>query len=346
MFSPNDPWLPFAAVVAAYTAAAHAPYRPLTWVLLVVLTGVVTRAWQPHVDVITGGLLLTVMPALLGLYFGARRRLEDALRERVERAEREQHLMAERARADERARLAAEMHDVVTHRVSLMVLQAGALTVSTRDEGTRAAADELRVTGCQALDELRDLVGVLQATPGEAEGEGTVGAGGRPSALDLRALAVEADSVGGEVELVEEGHAGSLSPAVARTAYRIVQEALTNVRKHAPGAAAQVRVRYGSDRMRLVVHNGPTAQRPDEALVVRGSHRGLAGLRQRVELVGGTFEASADGAEGSWSRRCCLRTYRLVRCASDEREPAGAGGRRRRRADGVRAPEGDPELGA
>src|SRR5690606_26893097 len=149
----------------------------------------------------------------------------------------------ERARAEERARLASEMHDVVTHRVSLMVLQAGALGVTARDEETRVAAEELRSAGCQALDELRDLVGVLQATPGEAEDSGAVGAGGSVATLDLSHLVAESESVGASVELVEEGDAARMSPVVARTAYRIVQEALTNVRKHAPGADARVRVR-------------------------------------------------------------------------------------------------------
>ena len=88
-----------------------------------------------------------------------------ALTERAERAERERHLLAEQARAEERARLAGEMHDVVTHRVSLMVLQAGALRLTAADEATRQAAEELRTAGCQALDELRDLVGILRTAP-------------------------------------------------------------------------------------------------------------------------------------------------------------------------------------
>src|SRR5205823_14107565 len=90
--------------------------------------------------------------------------LHDALpilRDRAERAEQERYLLAEQARAEERARLAGEMHDVVTHRVSLMVLQAGALGITAKDEATRQAAEELRAAGCQALEELRDLVGIL-----------------------------------------------------------------------------------------------------------------------------------------------------------------------------------------
>ncbi len=110
-------------------------------------------------------MLRTALGPLLALYFTARQGMVRALRERAERAERERHLLAEQARAEERARLAGEMHDVVTHRVSLMVLQAGALGVTATDEATRRAAEELRAAGCQALDELRDLVGILRTEP-------------------------------------------------------------------------------------------------------------------------------------------------------------------------------------
>ena len=134
-------------------------------IAVAVLTVIVARPWQPSVAVITIGVLRTAVGPLLALYFAARQRLVHALRERAERAEREQHLLAEQARAEERARLAGEMHDVVTHRVSLMVLQAGALRMTAKDEATRQAAEELRAAGCQALDELRDLVGILRAAP-------------------------------------------------------------------------------------------------------------------------------------------------------------------------------------
>ena len=121
-------------------------------------------------------MLRIALGPLLALYFDARRRLVQALTERAERAERERHLLAEQARAEERARLAGEMHDVVTHRVSLMVLQAGALRMTAPDEATRQAAEELRAAGCQALDELRDLVGILRADAGRSD-EHAVGRG-------------------------------------------------------------------------------------------------------------------------------------------------------------------------
>lgn len=290
-----NPWLPLAICVGSYTVAAYAPHRPVSWVLVIVALVVGARPWDPVVNAVSGAVLLTAVPALLGLYFGVRRRLEQALRDRAERAEREQHLRAETARAEERARLASEMHDVVSHRVSLMVLQAGALGVTARDEPTRAAAEELRAAGCQALDELRDLLGVLRTDPGDDDRELDERDG---SVLDLSGLVEESESVGVPVDLVEEGNAARVSPVVARTAYRIVREALTNVRKHATGAGAHVHLRYGGDRVRLSVRNTPPTDEPDAELVASGSGTGLLGLRQRVELVGGTIDARPENDGG------------------------------------------------
>ncbi|MFD4232234.1 sensor histidine kinase [Streptomyces sp. NPDC058545] len=193
-----------------------------------------------------------------------------ALTERAERAERERHLLAEQARTEERARLAGEMHDVVTHRVSLMVLQAGALRITATDEVTRQAAEELRAAGCQALDELRDLVGILRTTP---EGDET------PSVEGFAALIAESTAVGTPAELIEDGDRTLASPVVGRTAYRIVREALTNVRKHAPGARVTVRVAYDEAQVRLTIRNTPPVTRPSSALVGTGSGRRPRGSR-------------------------------------------------------------------
>ena len=179
-----------------------------------------------------------------------------SLKERAERAEREQHLLAEQARTEERARLAGEMHDVVTHRVSLMVLQAGALRMTAPDEATRQAAEELRAAGCQALDELRDLVGILRTAPDGGE---------VPSTPGLAALVEESVKVGTPAELVEDGDPALASPVVGRTVYRIVRESLTNVRKHAPGTRVTVRVSYGPSQLRLTIRNTPPGQAEDAA---------------------------------------------------------------------------------
>ena len=161
-------WAPYGTVLAAYGPFYYRKDRRVAFAAVGVLTVIVARVWDPSATVITIAILRTALGPLLALYFSARGEAMRALRDRAERAERERYLLAEQARADERARIAGEMHDVVTHRVSLMVLQAGALSITATDEATRNAAEELRAAGCQALDELRDLVGILRREPEDA----------------------------------------------------------------------------------------------------------------------------------------------------------------------------------
>jgi signal transduction histidine kinase len=284
----DDPWLPIEAPFATYAVAR---YRndAIGWTLIGGLTALACRPWDPNINVISGGILLTAVPALLGLYIGAHRRLVVELTGRAERAEREQHLLAEQARAEERVRLAEEMHDVVTHRISLMVLHAGALGLTAPDQHTREAAEGLRQAGCQALNELRDLVGVLRNA--ETVETATPSTTGQSPVADLSTLVSESESVGIPVNLIEDGDPENTSPTVGRTAFRIVQESLTNIRKHAPGSTATVNVRYGTDRVRLTIRNTPATQTVDSGLSGSGSGTGLLGLRQRVELVGGSLYA-------------------------------------------------------
>lgn len=292
-------WAPFATELAAYGPVF---YRRNRWTVVVSLTAlsvIAARVWQPSLPLIGIGLLRTCVGPLLALYFDTRRRLLQALTERAERAERERHLLAEQARTEERARLAGEMHDVVTHRVSLMVLQAGALRMTAPDEATRQAAEELRAAGCQALDELRDLVGILRTSP---EGDRT------PTVAGFAALAAESTAVGTPVELVEEGDRELASPVVGRTAYRIVREALTNVRKHAPGATVTVHVEYRKEQVRLTIRNSAPTGPPSSALVGTGSGLGIANLRQRIELVHGTLSAGR-APDGGFCVEAVLPAY-------------------------------------
>jgi signal transduction histidine kinase len=243
--------------------------------------------------------LRTAVGPLLALYFTARNDMLHALRDRAERAERERYLLAEQARAEERARLAGEMHDVVTHRVSLMVLQAGALGITASDEATRKAAEELRAAGVQALDELRDLVGILRTEPEDDQAPATAG---------LAELVAESTAVGTPAELVEQGDPALASPVVGRTAYRIVRESLTNVRKHAPGAHVVVRVSYDESQVRLSVRNTAVAVPSASGLAATGSGLGLASLRQRIELVRGTLQAAAT-ADGGFCVEATMPSY-------------------------------------
>jgi signal transduction histidine kinase len=297
-------WAPYSTALAAYGPFFYRQDRRTGFAALAVLAVVVARPWQPSLTIITIGLLRVAVGPLLALYFGARRRLVQALTERAERAERERYLLAEHARAEERARLAGEMHDVVTHRVSLMVLQAGALRMTAADEATRQAAEELRAAGCQALDELRDLVGILRTGPEEDE---------TPSTRDFAALIAESTAVGTPAELVEEGDPALASPVVGRTVYRIVREALTNVRKHASGARVLVRVSYDPSRVRVEVRNTPpTGQNgsavADTGLAGTGSGLGIASLRQRIELVHGTLRAG-PAPDGGFCVEATLPAY-------------------------------------
>ena len=208
-----------------------------------------------------------------------------ALRDRAERAERERHLLAEQARADERARIAGEMHDVVTHRVSLMVLQAGALSITATDQATKKAAEELRAAGCQALDELRDLVGILRTEP--------EGADPTPSVSGLAALISESAAVGTPAELVEDGDRSLASPVVGRTAYRMVREGLTNARKHAPGSQVLVQV-----ELRRVGGAGRGPQHPADRPAAGSLRPGRARFR------------TGPRTSGSGSRSCTARCWR------------------------------------
>jgi len=295
-------WAPFATVLAAYGPFFYGRNRRLAYIALAVMVVVIARPWQPSAGVIAGAVARTALGPLLALYFDARRRMVQALTERAERAERERHLLADQARAEERARLAGEMHDVVTHRVSLMVLQAGALRMTAPDEATRRAAEELRAAGCQALDELRDLVGILRAEPDGDEA---------PSTPEFAALVAESTAVGTPAELIEEGDRSLASPVVGRTAYRIVREALTNVRKHAPGALVTVRVSYADAQVRLEIRNTPPPEPAGPeggALAGTGSGLGIAHLRQRIELVHGTLRAGR-AADGGFCVEATLPAY-------------------------------------
>ncbi|TQS44891.1 two-component sensor histidine kinase [Cryptosporangium phraense] len=277
------PWLPAAAPFAAYAATAFGFRRGLGPAAVLVVLATHFWALPPDSPWLLQGVLFAGGPALLGLYVAARRRLLASLVERTERAERERHLLAEQARAEERSALAAEIHDLVTHRVSLMVLQAGALRISADQPETRAAADEIRETGAQALTELREVIGLLREPPAALLAAAEVGEAppGRLSAL--------VGESGVQAVLVEDGDPGRVRPVVGRAAYRVVQEALTNVRKHAPGAAATVTLRYRPEGVQVSVRNGPAAAPPDPAVV--GSGTGLLGLRERVELLEGSLKA-------------------------------------------------------
>ena len=294
-------WAPYGTVLAAYGPFYYRRDRRAAFAAVGVLTMIVARVWDPSTSVITTGVLRTAVGPLLALYFTARHEVLQGLRDRAERAEQERYLLAEQARAEERARLAGEMHDVVTHRVSLMVLQAGALSITAKDEATRRSAEELRAAGCQALEELRDLVGILRTDP-DPDPDPT------PSTSGLPALIAESTAAGTPAELAEDGEPALASPVVGRTTYRIVREALTNARKHAPGARVLVQIGYRETQVRVVVSNGVATRDASSELSGTGSGFGIVGLRQRIELMHGTLRAGPT-PDGGFRLEAVLPAY-------------------------------------
>ncbi|MCK2214864.1 histidine kinase [Actinomadura sp. ATCC 31491] len=223
------------------------------------------------------------LPFALGLWTRARHEVR-------RRAEREQVMRAEQARAQERARIAREMHDVVAHRVSLIVLHAGALEVRTADEAAARAAALIGGIGREALADLRDVLGVLRSPEPAAAVSAPL-----PTLGDLDRLLDQSRALGIEVVRRDEGEARAVEPAVGRTAYRVVQEALTNVHKHAADARTDVRVRYRPEALEVEVRNGPPPAAPAG---LPGAGWGLVGLRERVELLGGTLRTCAEDGGG------------------------------------------------
>ncbi|MEU9375611.1 histidine kinase [Streptomyces sp. NPDC048255] len=287
--------------------------------LVVVLSGFVAVA-------------LTVPPVLFGLYIGARRRLMESLQERADSLERELSLLADRAeeraewaRTEERTRIAREMHDVVAHRVSLMVVHAAALEAIALKDPARAAKNAGLVgdMGRQALTELREMLGVLRS-PAPKPGAGLAGAAGAsrtgsagavpaaapavavalvgtfddgPSLDELEALVGQSRAAGMAVDMVVQGARAAYAAEVEQTAYRVVQEALTNCHKHAPGARVVVRLAHRDGEVAMQVENGPCDGEVNGAGLPSGGN-GLVGMRERVLGLGGVFVSGPTDAGG------------------------------------------------
>jgi signal transduction histidine kinase len=200
---------------------------------------------------------------------------------RAELAERERDLVAREAVVEERARIARELHDVIAHNVSMMVVQAGAeRRVVDAPSGTRDVLETIEQIGRSALTEMRRLVGMLRT---ERDDE----LAPQPGLDDVPRLVTQVSEAGLPVELRVEGERRELPVGIELSAYRIVQEALTNALKHAGEARATVHVRYGADALELeIVDDGAGAA----ASRANGGH-GLVGMRERVALYGGRLEA-------------------------------------------------------
>jgi len=239
------------------------------------------------------GLLSAVAMLVFGMYVGSRRELMWTLRDRAERAEAEQALRVEQGRLNERTRIAREMHDVLAHRISLIAMHAGALayrTDLTPDE-MRETAELIQTKSHEALTDLRQVLGVLRddETGGLSERP-------QPTFRDLAALVLEAEGAGMRIQYDDRVlDAGTMPDQVGRTAYRIVQEGLTNARKHAPGVTVLVQMTGSpADGVSIRISNPARSPRATNGARPPGAGLGLVGLGERAKLAGGELTTGRD----------------------------------------------------
>jgi signal transduction histidine kinase len=289
-----------AILILLYSLAAYAPRRISVWGLAVCLTGSAfgVLRWtsltnHSLLDWLTIGAMLFAGPALLAWVLGDsmryRRAYYASLEDRAARLEQERDAQAKIAAVAERARIARELHDVIAHNVSVMVVQADGASYALGTDPARAreALAAISATGRQALAEMRRLLGVLRR---EEAGGGSARAP-QPGMGELGELLDQARGAGLPVSFTTEGSPQPLPGGVALAAYRIVQEALTNTRKHAgPVASATVLLRYSPDALVLEISDDGWGDLGGAALPGAAGH-GLTGMRERVATYGGSVTA-------------------------------------------------------
>jgi signal transduction histidine kinase len=292
-------------VVGMYSVAAWGGRRAAVvsgWVAVVVVVIVMTLP-RADSDVVDAAFVSLALAGawVLGDRARVQRALTAELAERAARLERERAAEARRAVAEERTRIARELHDVVAHHVSMMVVQAEAGPVAVERDPARAAGafEAIAATGRQALIEMRRLLGVLRG-----DGEPAPSLAPQPGLAQVPSLVEQVGRAGLEVELVVEGTETALPAGIDLSAYRIVQEALTNALRHGASGRARVLVRYGERDLELRVWNeGSPAQgngSPPVAEPATAPGRGLLGMQERVKLFGGELRAG-PGPDGGFT---------------------------------------------
>ncbi|HWD03210.1 MAG TPA: histidine kinase [Amycolatopsis sp.] len=291
-------WAELASMITLGTLATRRQIHWQTWVGAAMvftcrfvqwpLSDFAQLTWREHVLDGIYGVLVAGMPIAIGLLIGARAEISAKLAELARSRDRERRFHADAVRAEERARLSREMHDVVSHQITLIAMQAGALQAQATDGPAFETAQVIRQLSTRTLEELRSLVSVLRS---DSEDDGP-----RPGIGELDHL-IRTASV--PVHLTVERLPDTLPSQVSAAAYRTVQEALTNVHKHAPGATATIRIQGGSGALSVEVRN-ERAERASEHLP-SGGH-GLTGLAERARLLGGSFETS-DTEDGGFRLR-------------------------------------------
>ncbi len=277
---------------ALYALTVWTPPRRFAVGFALVLTAVLASSLGPGArlkQAVSFGLVEGVVMLLVRRVIGDRDR-------RARIAERERDVAAREAVVEERARIARELHDVIAHHVSMIVLQAGAerRVLSEANASTREVLETVEHSGRSALTEMRRLLGMLRGDANEPLSP-------QPGLGDVPTLVGQLRDAGLPVELSIDGDRRELPVGIELSAYRIVQEALTNALKHAGDAHATVRVRYGADSLELeIVDDGPGDSRR-----ASGGGHGLVGMRERVALYGGRFDARR-GPSGGFAVRVVL----------------------------------------
>ena len=287
-----------AMLVALFTVAVHCPPRTTAFVSAVAVLPALSHLVWPTVG--TAGLVSFLLGLAVpggvvgwGLFIRHRRQLALSVLDRAARAETEARLRAEQAQLRARAELAREMHDVLGHRLSLLSVHAGALEFrpDAPPDDVARAAKVIRQSAHDALQDLRQVIGVLRAPVGELP---------QPTVADIAQMVEESHRAGMGVELRNDLSA-SVPEAVGRTAYRIVQEGLTNARKHAPDTRVAIHLSGSPGRgLTVEVCNAPPAASPThESAHEPTAGHGLSGLAERVALVEGRLE-HGTAADGGW----------------------------------------------
>jgi signal transduction histidine kinase len=271
-----------AVFFGCYSMSLHSRHRavsfaiPLGQAAVLAVVGIPLHFYTPAIPA-----WLSELVAGVGVWLAG-----DAVRgleERSRRLERERELVTQVAIAEEQARIARELHDIVAHSVSIMVVQAGAARRLVAGSPARAeeALKTVEESGRAALTELRQLLGVLSEQSPEAA------LAPQPGLAQVDVLVDRLRQTGFPVELVREGTPEALQPGLELAAYRVIQEALTNALKYAGGAPTRVVVRFAGSALDLEVRNARGPAAPD----AEGAGRGIVGMRQRVAVYGGELEA-------------------------------------------------------
>ena len=280
------------ALVALYTAGAYLPLRSAGAALAIALAclwiSFAASRTNGHSDFVFT-LVITSAGWLVGRGMHGRVQQTSDLAERTQRLEREAEAERAAAVADERRRIARDLHDVIAHSVSVMVVQAGAAEdiVERNQEGALEPIRAVQETGRAALVEISRLLGLLRADGAE------IGLAPQPRIDELPALIEQARAAGASVEMGVDGQPVPLPLGIDLSLYRIAQEALTNARKHSPDAHVEVVLRYCANAVELIVENGPSRQANGH-----GGGHGLIGMRERVAVFGGTLDAEPVGDRG------------------------------------------------